>query len=74
MIRLYLQRTLPLIMRFGHAGPHAELLLRYYWDTIAECVPPETILAIMRRSGFVAVDHQVWVGILSEYVGAKPQP
>jgi demethylmenaquinone methyltransferase/2-methoxy-6-polyprenyl-1,4-benzoquinol methylase len=46
--------------------------MKYYWDTIAECVPAETIVAVMRESGFVDVGRRVYGGILSEYVGRKP--
>ena len=46
--------------------------MKYYWDTIDECVPAETILAVMRESGFVDVNRNVYGGVLSEYVGRKP--
>jgi len=46
--------------------------VRYYWDTIAECVPPETILDVLRRSGFVGVERRGFGGLISEYVGMKP--
>jgi demethylmenaquinone methyltransferase/2-methoxy-6-polyprenyl-1,4-benzoquinol methylase len=65
---------LPLVARLVRGGPHAALLLRYYWDTIAECVPPDTVLEVMRRSGFVTVHRRVYVGLISEYVGVKPPP
>ena len=71
-VRVYLQKILPSIMRISTGSAHAELLMSYYWDTIAECVPPETILEVLRSSGFVAVDRRVRGGLLSEYVGMKP--
>jgi demethylmenaquinone methyltransferase/2-methoxy-6-polyprenyl-1,4-benzoquinol methylase len=46
--------------------------MRYYWDTIVECVPPETILEVLRASGFVGVGRRVRAGVFSEYVGVKP--
>lgn len=46
--------------------------MKYYWDTIAECVPPETIVAALRRTGFVDVEHRILVGCVSEYVALKP--
>ena len=72
LTRIYLQRLLPLIMRVLRGGPHAALLLRYYWDTIAECVPPDTVLDVMARSGFRAVQRHVYGGLISEYIGTKP--
>jgi len=59
-------------MRLGTCSAQAELLMKYYWDTIAECVPPETILAVLRASGFVDVERRVRGGLLSEYMGVKP--
>jgi hypothetical protein len=36
-------------------------------------VPPETIMEMLQRSGFVNVSHQVWGGgVQSEYIAAKP--
>ena len=72
LIRVYFQKVLPLVARLGTGSAQAELLMRYYWDTIAECVPPETILGVLRAGGFVDVGHRVRGGLLSEYVGVKP--
>jgi len=74
LLRLYLQRVVPLVMRMTTRSGQPGLLMKYYWDTIAECVPAETILAVMRESGFVDVDRKVYGGMLSEYVGRKPAP
>lgn len=71
MVRTYLQRVLPLIMRVTTGSPPAELLMKYYWDTIDRCVPPETILEVLGRTGFVQVRRHVLAGVLSEYVGEK---
>ena len=73
-IRVYFQRVLPLIIRIGAGSPDARLLMKYYWDTIDECVPPATILVALRQTGFVEVQHRVVGGCLSEYVAVKPLP
>jgi len=72
LVRLYLQAVLPVIMRVSTGSAEAGRLTRYYWDTIAECVPPDTIMAVMRSSGLAAVERRVLGGILSEYVARKP--
>ena len=72
VIRVYFQRVLPLLIRIATRNPEAPLLMEYYWDTIAECVPPETILAALRHAGFVDVQHRMFAGCLSEYVARKP--
>ena len=45
--------------------------MKYYWDTIDQCVPPETILEVLRRGGFVDVKRRALFGFLSEYSAAK---
>ena len=72
VVRVYLRRVIPLIMRVTTRSAQPGLLMKYYWDTIAECVPAETILTVMREAGFVDVDRRLSGGMLSEYVGRKP--
>jgi len=67
-IRLYLTRVLPLLMR----APHARLLMRYYWETIDTCVPPERIMEVLEHTGFVDVRRTVWGTVQSEYIATKP--
>ena len=71
-IRVYFQQILPLIIRIGTGSEHAQLLMKYYWDTIDECVPAATILAALRETGFVEIQHRVVGGCLSEYVARRP--
>ena len=71
VFRAYFETVLPRVMRLSTGSAEAELLLRYYWDTIAQCVPPDVILEAMRSSGFVDVTHRARGGLLSEYVGSK---
>lgn len=73
-IRIYFQQVLPLIIRIGTGSSDARLLMKYYWDTIDECVAPAMILAALRQTGFVEVQHRVVGGCLSEYVAVKPLP
>lgn len=70
VIRVYFTWLLPWLLRGGGKGD-ARVLLRYYWDTIEHCVPPGTILEVLRRSGFVGVRLKVFGGLLSEYVAVK---
>jgi len=72
LLRLYLYGILPLLARIGTGNRQTELLVRYYWETIAECVPAETILEVLQASGFVEVEHRVLGGFLAEYVATKP--
>lgn len=78
IIRNHFQRVLPLLARLSTGSGPAELLMKFYWDTIDQCVPPETILDVLRRNGFVDLKRRVYCGFMSEYVavkaGASAQP
>ena len=69
--RVYFESVLPRITRLSTGSAKAELLMKYYWDTIANCVPPEKILNVLESSGFADIEHRVRGGLLSEYVGVK---
>jgi demethylmenaquinone methyltransferase/2-methoxy-6-polyprenyl-1,4-benzoquinol methylase len=58
MARFYLARFLPLVTRLLTRNPETGKLLEFYWATIAECVPPETILAALNSSGFTRVERR----------------
>ena len=72
LLRGYLQCVAPLLARVRTRNRYAGLLMRYYWDTIVQCVPPETILAVLRESGFDDVRRRLTGGIFSEYTATKP--
>ena len=72
LVRTHFQRILPLMARISTRSEPAQLLMKFYWDTIDQCVPPEAILEALRRTGFVAVDRHVFYGLINEYVAAKP--
>lgn len=72
LLRFYMGRLIPLVTRWLQRSLHSEILMRYYWDTIDQCVRPEAILASLRAAGFVDVRRDVSFGIFSEYTGRKP--
>lgn len=73
LLGVYFRHVLPLVLGLGPGGGAVRTLTRYYWDTIVSCVPPETILEALRRSGFVDVGRRVYGGFVSEYVGMRPE-
>jgi demethylmenaquinone methyltransferase / 2-methoxy-6-polyprenyl-1,4-benzoquinol methylase len=48
------------------------LLMNYYWDTIAACVPPPAILAALAAAGFVEAERGADLAIFSVYRARKP--
>jgi len=70
-MRIYMQKLLPILTRFATSHPDSARLVEYYWATIAECVPPASILSALSRAGFQAVARRTRAGVLSEYLGTK---
>jgi demethylmenaquinone methyltransferase/2-methoxy-6-polyprenyl-1,4-benzoquinol methylase len=71
-LRVYMKGVVPLITRLVTRRAETVKLMEYYWDTIAACVPPETILAALKRAGFKNVRRRTDLGIFSSYLGTKP--
>ena len=46
-------------------------MMRYYWETIDECVAPPLVLEALQASGFKEVSRDVEVAIFSEYRGVR---
>lgn len=71
-MRFYLKTVVPNLARLFRRSTDTKLLMRYYWDTIENCVPPETILEALRSAGAEQVNRHVVLRIFSEYSGIKP--
>jgi demethylmenaquinone methyltransferase/2-methoxy-6-polyprenyl-1,4-benzoquinol methylase len=72
--RFYLRRVVPFLTRWGTRNAEAALLMRYFWDTIENCVPPERILAALDEAGFAAARRTLVIGLFSEYSARRPDP
>ena len=68
----WLSHAVPRIAGLVTRRPDARLLMRYNWDTIANCVRPECILRTLEDCGFADVDRLVDAGVFSAYVARKP--
>jgi len=71
LLWLYMGVLVPRITRWLQRSTQSETLMRYYWDTIDQCVPPQTILERLSAAGFGDVHRSVWFGIFSEYSAVK---
>ena len=74
VLRGYLRGVVPLLARLLGRHRDSPALMRYYWDTIAACAPPDAILGALREAGFEQVRRHVELGIFSEYCGRKADP
>jgi demethylmenaquinone methyltransferase/2-methoxy-6-polyprenyl-1,4-benzoquinol methylase len=73
-LRLYLRRVVPILARLRTGNRSAEVLMRYFWDTIDACIPPERILAAMDDAGLEDVQRTLVIGLFSEYTGRRSGP
>ncbi|MGE5235022.1 MAG: class I SAM-dependent methyltransferase [Acidobacteriota bacterium] len=74
LLRCYLRSVVPVLTRLLTGSRDTALLMRYYWETIERCVPPEAIITALERAGFVNVRWTLVIGLFSEYTGARPGP
>jgi demethylmenaquinone methyltransferase / 2-methoxy-6-polyprenyl-1,4-benzoquinol methylase len=72
MLKFYMRGVVPVIARIVGKKQESVELMRYYWDTIEACVPPQTVLAAIARAGFADVRRDVELGIFSAYCAVKP--
>jgi demethylmenaquinone methyltransferase / 2-methoxy-6-polyprenyl-1,4-benzoquinol methylase len=70
-LRFYMEKILPLIARLRTNHPDFPELLRYYWATIAECVPPQKIQDTLRAAGFPQVNRNAFGPMLNDYLAVK---
>jgi demethylmenaquinone methyltransferase/2-methoxy-6-polyprenyl-1,4-benzoquinol methylase len=71
-MKAYMRFVVPTVTRLTTRHADSQLLWQYYWDTIEQCVPAETVMAALARAGFADVAHHQELGMFSEYTGRKP--
>ena len=69
--RLYFGRIYPALTQLFTRSRDARDMMRYYWETMDACVPPETVLAALRAAGFSDVKRIRMGGLFSEYAAVK---
>jgi demethylmenaquinone methyltransferase/2-methoxy-6-polyprenyl-1,4-benzoquinol methylase len=70
--KLYLKHLVPALASLVTRSDDSRRLMRYYWDTIEQCVPPDAVLAAIADAGFSGVKREVQFGILTEYAALVP--
>lgn len=48
-------------------------LMRYFWETIDRCVPPDRVIAALEGAGFEDVRRSIELGVFSVYSGRRPE-
>jgi demethylmenaquinone methyltransferase / 2-methoxy-6-polyprenyl-1,4-benzoquinol methylase len=72
LLRAWFHGVVPRIAAAVAGRGDAPLLMRYYWDTIEACVPPETIVRMLADAGFRDVEREVDLKIFSAYRARRP--
>jgi demethylmenaquinone methyltransferase/2-methoxy-6-polyprenyl-1,4-benzoquinol methylase len=71
-LRFYLGRVVPGLSRWIGRGDKDSRMMRYFWDTIDACVPPETIEAALAGAGFTGIGCDVQLGVFRAYGAERP--
>jgi demethylmenaquinone methyltransferase/2-methoxy-6-polyprenyl-1,4-benzoquinol methylase len=69
--RLYFGRIYPALTQLFTRSKDARDMMRYYWETMDACVPPETVMSALRGAGFSDVKRIHMMGLFSEYSAVK---
>jgi len=69
--KMYFGGAVPLMTRLWTGSQSATDLMRFYWHTIERCVPPDVVLASLRRVGLALPARNVVYGIFSEYTAVR---
>jgi demethylmenaquinone methyltransferase / 2-methoxy-6-polyprenyl-1,4-benzoquinol methylase len=67
----YLGGLVPMLSRWTAGRSVGRTLMRYYWETIEHCVPPDVIAAAMREAGFDNAHCTSDFDICRSYSGRK---
>ncbi|MFY9973481.1 MAG: class I SAM-dependent methyltransferase [Chromatiaceae bacterium] len=70
--KLYLKYLVPGIASLVTRSADAHRLMRYYWDTVDQCVCPAVVMEVLRETGFESVERSIQYGILNEYTATWP--
>ncbi len=72
LLKAYMKGVVPNLARVFRRSADSKVLMRYYWDTIEQCVPPDTIVQALQDTGLEDAQRHRVMGIFSEYSGLKP--
>ena len=71
LFRLYFGKIYPALTQLFTRSRDARDMMRYYWETMDACVPPDTVLAALRGAGFLDAKRIRMGGLFSEYSATK---
>jgi demethylmenaquinone methyltransferase/2-methoxy-6-polyprenyl-1,4-benzoquinol methylase len=72
LLSVCMRRLFPVVVWLSGRGRASAEMLDYYWATIAECVPPESIMEALSMAGLEQVRRAATGPILSDYMAVRP--
>jgi demethylmenaquinone methyltransferase/2-methoxy-6-polyprenyl-1,4-benzoquinol methylase len=72
LLKSYMHGLVPMLAQLVARHPDTPQLMRFYWDTIEACAPPQAIMRAIEEARFERVTRHVDLGIFSEYCARKP--
>ena len=72
VLSFYLGTLVPAASRLLGQSADAQVMIRYFWDTIESCVPPETITGALAEAGFAEIGCDIQLGIFRAYTATRP--
>lgn len=70
-LRFFMTRAVPAAATLWRRREQARALMKFFWDTIEVCVPPDRVLGALASAGLTP-QRTVSVGMFSEYTGRRP--
>ena len=71
LFRLYFKHILPTVSMIFTRDRNVFRLMRYYWESMDQMVPIDSVLDDLKAAGFTTVEHKLLLGCFSEYVAQK---
>jgi demethylmenaquinone methyltransferase/2-methoxy-6-polyprenyl-1,4-benzoquinol methylase len=71
--KLYLKHLVPTLASLVSRSADSRRLMRYYWDTVDQCLPPAVVMDAMAGAGFTDVTRKVQFALLTEYSARLPR-
>ena len=73
--KFFLKTVIPRLAQIKTRNQQAQILMRYYWDTIENCVPPPSILSAIEAAGFLnSRVSDIGGGLIRDYMAFKSFP
>lgn len=71
LFRIYFGRIYPFLTQLFTRSRDARDMMRYYWETMDACVPPDTVVEALRTAGLVDARCNRLMGLFSEYTAVR---